>query len=311
MTREQTIRWIWCFCHLAVAAFVQAGSHGSLSVTALSHLLLFDALGAFLCVVVDISRNFEVWNRSSISHPFGLERSEVLAGLAMSIILLFMGLDLLSHGLKHALENSGHTSHHVHPEGELGHITAGTINLAALAAILSTMVSASMLGNHARIGRAIRFPSFFPDSVRNPSHLLPVSLSFFLLILPLLGIEMSPLFDAVLGFGYAASMVVLGGRLCYAVGRMLLMSYSGSGIKEVLYDLETDAAVSAVEEAKVWQVHYGLCMANFKLRIRQMDQADRLRERVSSLVRNRLGGGYGQGSRGVKWEVSTQITLDA
>jgi hypothetical protein len=89
------------------------------------------------------------------------------------------------------------------------------------------------------------------------------------------------------------------------------MSYSGSGIKEVLYELETDAAVSAVEEAKVWQVHYGLCMANFKLRVRQIDQADRLRERVSSLVRNRLGGGYGQGSRGVKWEVSTQITLDA
>ena len=92
MTREQRIRWLWCFGHLAVAGYVQTSAHESLSMTTLSHLLFFDALGAFLCVAVHVSRNFEVWNRSTISHPFGLERSEVLAGLAMSIILLFMGI---------------------------------------------------------------------------------------------------------------------------------------------------------------------------------------------------------------------------
>ena len=40
--------------------------------TALSHLILFDALGATLCVAVDVLGNFEVWKRPSIRHPFGL-----------------------------------------------------------------------------------------------------------------------------------------------------------------------------------------------------------------------------------------------
>jgi hypothetical protein len=89
---------------------------------------------------------------------------------------------------------------------------------------------------------------------------------------------------------------------------MLLMSYSGPGVSDIMYDLETDPAVRTVEEAKFWQVHYGLCQANLKLRVRNLEEIGRLRDRVSSMVRNRLGGGYGNG--GQKWEVSTQITLE-
>lgn len=32
---------------------------------------MFDALGASVCVVVDVLSNFEVWKRSSVRHPFG------------------------------------------------------------------------------------------------------------------------------------------------------------------------------------------------------------------------------------------------
>jgi divalent metal cation (Fe/Co/Zn/Cd) transporter len=308
MTKEQRNRWLWCFGHLAVAAYVQTCAHESLSMTTLSHLLFFDALGAFLCVAVQVSRNFEVWNRSTISHPFGLERSEVLAGLAMSIILLFMGIDLISHGLTHALEDDGHHESHHHD-----HDSPENRAIAALLAVLSTILSAVVLGNHGRIGQAIDislFQAFLPASARNPSHFLPISLSLILFFLPLLGIHMSSRADAILGFVYALGMVALGSRLCYGVGRMLLMSYSGTGVREVVQELSGDGAVSSVEEAKVWQVHYGLCMANFKLRVRGADQVDRLRDRVSSLVRNRLGGGYGDGSKGVRWEISTQITID-
>ena len=54
-----------------VAAYVQWSAHGSLSMTALSRLLFFDAAGAVACVVVDMMGNFEVWKRSSLKHPFG------------------------------------------------------------------------------------------------------------------------------------------------------------------------------------------------------------------------------------------------
>ena len=71
ITGEQKSRLVWCFCHFMVAAYVQWSAHSSLSMTALSRLLFFDAAGAVACVVVDMMGNFEVWKRSSLKHPFG------------------------------------------------------------------------------------------------------------------------------------------------------------------------------------------------------------------------------------------------
>jgi hypothetical protein len=35
---------------------------------------------------------------------------------------------------------------------------------------------------------------------------------------------------------------------------------------------------------------------------------NKLRDRITNLIKSRLGGGYGSG--GQKWEVSTQLTLE-
>jgi hypothetical protein len=74
-------------------------------------------------------------------------------------------------------------------------------------------------------------------------------------------------------------------------------------VVDVVQEIEDDRGVSAVEEAKFWQVHYGLCMANLKLRFRGggADEMQRVRQRVTSLVRQKLGG---------KWEVSLQMGLE-
>jgi divalent metal cation (Fe/Co/Zn/Cd) transporter len=281
--------------------------------TALSHLLFFDALSAILCTTVDVGRNFEVWTRSSLRNPFGLERSELVAGLAMSIVLLFMGLDLISHGLTHGLENAGgHVPHHAHSHER---ISPGSIDTAALAAILSTLVSAASLGNHSRIGRAIhpsKLPGWIPAVLRNPSHLLTLSCSTLLLLLPWLSTQVYAWFDNALAFTIAFAMIVLGGRLCYSLGCVLLMSFPGrdsDDIKDLVADLWDDDAISGVEEAKIWQVHYGLCMANFKIKVRQQDAIQRVREKISSLVKSRLAGDAANG-RGVKWEISSMISVD-
>lgn len=308
MSKEQRLRLAWCFCHLLIAGLVQWEAHESLAMTVLSRLLLYDALGAFLCVGVDVGSNFEVWKRSTIRHPFGFERSEVVAGLGMSVGLLFMGLDLISHGLTHTLEGKGgHEAHHAHDHERL---SPGSIDLSALAAITSTLVSALVLKNHARIGKVMRLNAIanLPSVLSNPSHFLTLSCSALLLLLPLLSIQMYVWLDRTLSFSVAIAMVALGWIQGWTLGKMLMMSYSGPGVSDVLHELETDPAISAVEEAKFWQVHYGLCQANLKLRVRSLDDMARLRDRVGSMVRNRLGGGYGSG--GQKWEVSTQMVLD-
>ena len=293
---------------MMVAAYTLWSASGSLALTALSHLICFDSLSALICVAVDVLSNFEVWKRSSIRHPFGLERADVLAGFAMSVFLLFMGMDLISHNLQHVLEGLGHEPHHSH---EHERISPGGVDLASLLAIVSTVVSALGLKNHARIGKLMRFAYIetLPSILSNPSHFLTITCSSLLLLLPLLSVQMYTWLDRVLSGFVAVSMCILGSRLVYTLGLMLLMSHTGTGVHDVIRDIETDPSVMAIEEAKFWQVHYGLCMANLKLRVRGTDEnTARLRERVISLIKTRLGGGYGAG--GQKWEVSTQLTVE-
>ncbi|KAL8706843.1 MAG: hypothetical protein Q9201_000111 [Fulgogasparrea decipioides] len=308
MSREQNTRFWWSICHMMVAAYTLWSAEGSLALTALSHLTLFDSLGAMLCVAVDVLGNFEVWKRSSIRHPFGLERAEVLAGFAMSVLLLFMGMDLISHNLEHVLESMGHEAHYSHDHER---VSPGEIDTASLLTIISTLISAFALGNHARIGKAMRFAYIesLPSILANPSHFLTISCSTMLLLLPLLSIQVYLWLDRALSCTIAVSMCVLGFRLVKALGFMLLMSYAGNGVQDVMRDIETDPSVSGIEEARFWQVHYGLCMANLKLRVRGTeDGLVKLSERVTSLIKNRLGGGYGNG--GQRWEVTTQLNLD-
>jgi Co/Zn/Cd efflux system component len=312
MTSNQKARLAWCICHFLIAGYVQWSASGSLAMTALSRLLFFDAAGAIACVLVETMGNFEVWKRSSVKHPFGLERLDVLVGFGLAVFIGFMGLDVLSHGIQHSLENLG--SHVAHSPHAHRRISAGSVDVAALLAIVVTLISALVLKNHARIGKAMRveFISCWGTVLSNPSHLITLSCSTLLLLLPLLSIQAYHWFDAAMSFFIAIAMIGLGVRLGTSLSSILLMSYSApagsASIKDVISEIETDKSVSAVQDAKFWQVHYGLCMANLTLRYRAGDYGldlAKTRERISSLVRNRLGGGYGSG--GLKWEVSIQL----
>jgi divalent metal cation (Fe/Co/Zn/Cd) transporter len=228
----------------------------------------------------------------------------------MSVFLLFMGFDLISHNLKHVLESLGtHQPHHPHSHQR---VSPGSVDSAALLSIIATLTSAYGLKNHARIGKIMRFAyiSSLPSVLSNPSHFLTLSCSTVMLLLPLLTITLYLWLDRLLCTIIAISMFALGVRLAIAQGLMLLMSYSGKGVSEVMYEVAKEPMILHVEEARFWQVHYGLCMANLKLRVRGDDiSLQKLRERLNFLVKNRLGGGYGNGA-GVKWEVTTEFMID-
>lgn len=343
MHKDQRARLYWCICHGLVAAYVFFSAGGSLAMTALSHLIFFDVGSAAICVGVDVLGNFEVWRRSSIRHPFGLQRAEVLAGFAMSVFLVFGGFDLLSHNCKHILEGVGsHAPHHPHghAHGADHAVSAGEVDVASLAAALSTMVSAYGLKNHARIRRVMRpsyLTTFLPEILANPFHSLTLFFSFLMLLLPLLSVDSFVWLDGLICAAIAVSMFVLGTRLAIAQGLMLLMSYNGrqtltpsipgssatnagtstfadrsADTEGVLREIESEPAVSRVDEAQFWQVHYGLCMATVKLCItRGCDDAalSQLRQRVRRIVQNHLGEGYGKGGP-LRWEVTLQLSTD-
>jgi Co/Zn/Cd efflux system component len=226
----------------------------------------------------------------------------------MSIFLLFGGMDLISHNLQHVLEDLGnHQAHrpHVHERASIG-----SVDIAAILGVMATLISAYGLKNHKRMGKALRLKSmsWLPSVLANPSHFLTLSCSGMLVILPLLSITLYIWLDRLLSITIAFSMVFLGYRLVKNLGFMLLMSYSGEGVAEVMKDIAADPAVTSIDESRFWQVHYGLCMANLKLRVRgSEDSFADVRERITRLVKTKLGGSYGSPR---KWEVSTQLTLD-
>ena len=316
MQKHQKTRLYWSLCHLTAAIFIFFKSDGSLSAMALSHLVFFDAGSAAVCVAVEVLGNFEVWKRSTIRHPFGLERAEVLAGFAMSIFLLFGGFDLISHNLKHFLETLGnHEAHHQHSHDP---VSSGSIDIVAAISIVSTIVSAYGLKNHSRIAKVMRvsYLASLPSILSNPFHFLTLLFSGIVAVLPLLSIALYTWLDRLICAVISLAMFGLGFRVAIAQGLMLLMSYGGNngnaGVSAVLGEVEADPVISRVEEAQFWQVHYGLCMANLKVRVSKgCDEAalQKLRNRMSSLVQNRLGEGYGLGGN-IRWEVTLQTTSE-
>lgn len=317
MTPHQTMRLIWCACHFLVSGYVQFSASGSLSMTALSRLLLFDAAGATVCVAVDVMSNFEVWQRGSLKHPFGLERADVLAGFGMAVFIGFMGLDIVSHGVQHALENLGdHVPHNAHSHSRA---SAGAVDLDCLLAIAVTLISAIGLKNHSRLGRAMRMPwlANWGRILGNPSHFLTLSVSVLLFFLPLFSEETYNMVDIILSLCIAGVMITFGTRLGASLAAMLLMSYRHPtdplAARNVIKGLESDPGVSVIEEVRIWQVHYGLCMANLKLRYRPAsgygDEVLRIRQRVTSLIRSHLGSVYGEG-KGPRWDVSVQLAVE-
>lgn len=316
MHKDQRRRLYWSLCHLAVAMFVFFKSEGSLAAMALSHLVFFDAGSAAVCVLVDVLGNFEVWRRSSIRHPFGLERAEVLAGFAMSVFLMFGGFDLVSHNLKHFLEGLGnHEAHHSHSHDEL---PAASVDLVAAAAIISTLLSAYGLQNHARIAKVMRvsYLAHLPSILSNPFHFFTLFFSALIALLPLLSITLYTWLDRLICGVIALAMFALGFRVAIAQGLMLLMSYGGhggnDGVTSVIREIEGDSSVTRVDDAQFWQVHYGLCMANLRISVTKgYDEVSlgKLRSRISSLIQNRLGEGYGNGGN-TRWEVTIETSND-
>jgi len=253
----------------------------------------------------------------------------------MSVFLLFMGFDIISHAAEHLLEGwwkDGGRGGHTHEE-HIARVTAGSIDVAALAALAVTTVSALLLKNHARIGRGsspaetprfaardanrraamhIAALSHLPSILSNPSHLLTIATSTLILLIPLLSLPQSSYLDRALALTMALSMIAIGTRLARVLGSMLLMSHSCGAdvVPKVVGEISKDLAVREVLEARFWQAHHGLCIATLKVVMEAGIEEARLRERVGRLVRERLGGVYGgvKGGQGARWEVSVAIT---
>ncbi|CAN6658466.1 hypothetical protein TRVA0_030S01662 [Trichomonascus vanleenenianus] len=307
MARDQRIRFGWCACHFFVAVLVYNIDLPFTAISALAHLLFYDAMGATLCAAVDVLSNFDVWKQASIHHPFGLERIEVLAGFALAISLVFMGGDIMSHAIQDVAAffyTSGHThAHHGHSHGgENDPAIEGFSSLVfrVILALVVTIVSAIGLDNHSRIARTMRrqydadpyAKLSLPSVLSNPSHLMTVTFSLAVLLFPVMGPSGYTLIDTVLTPIIAGSMCYVGWGLAKTLGGMLVMSYSGpDNIEEIETEIRRNPLVTSVSCVSFWQVHHELWLASMKVVMTGTEDDEMLlRKEAADIVRDIMSG---------------------
>lgn len=302
MSKEQKVRITWGAFHLFVTILVYKTQSPYTALSALAHLLFYDAMGALMCAVVDIIGNFDVWKLSSIHFPFGLERAEVLAGFALSILLIFMGGDIMSHCIQEFVGTlyggeAAHSHGHSHNHGDEGMIHWTRITITVCLAIIVTIVSAVGLDNHTRISRALRNSgqapafSYLPWILSNPSHFVTVTFSAMILVFPFVADNTRRVIDTILTPCIAGSMCYMGWMLAKSLGGMMVMSFPGENrIDEVEQEVLKLPSVVSVSNISVWQVHHSVWLACMKVVMNGSEaQEQHIRERASRLIQDIMG----------------------
>lgn len=284
MSRDQFIAVLCSLAYLfAVIPLLIVDSPFN-AVPALARLLFHDAVAALICSVVGILSNFDVWNRSSVHLPFGLQRAEVLAGYALSVSSIFMGADILSHLVQDAVQALcveglfniyTHTYTHFHSH----HSHTNLYSLSHTPTLLAAFVTSNSVNK--------QIDSTFCNKFKNTSHILSTCFSIAILLYPIIAQPILQLIDTLLTLLISASMCYIGWTLAKSLAGMLVMSYPGEDCTD---DIATQVAklshVTSVENISIWKVHHSLWLACMKIKmIGSRQDENTVREDAARLVK--------------------------
>ncbi|OLL26679.1 putative zinc transporter zrg17 [Neolecta irregularis DAH-3] len=308
MTTRQKIRIFVGALHILAAIMIWRESEYSLSSSALGYFVLFDALSSLVGTWGVIMANFKVWRESTLTNSYGLQRREVLLEFSLASSLLFMGIYVVKEITEHwvirfSIGDIYPTTLSDRPAGE-----PSTVKFSIMLGILSTVCSMIFCNNHSRFAKYIRLPaiSSLPSFFSNAFHLATLSSSIILLLAPLFGTSAEHPLDICLASVIAAQMCTFGYQLAKVLGGMLLMTYPNRDVTTCVRELSHDSNIVSIEQCEIWQPHHDICVANVFARVKGGDNAEKhARERITKIIRDNLGGGYGAGGN-AKWEVTVE-----
>lgn len=185
LTSIQKIKLAWCSVHIfsVIALFVIGIKFNNSVLLTLSHLCFYDMMSNLIVVIVDIMTNFQCWTNSSLQYPFGLGRIEVLIGFGLSVSLIFVGGDLISHLLEEIIINLiiGDTNdnedriHHSHnSSSDSNTLSSFNFELLIIFTVILTVVSSNLLLSTKKLS--------FTNSLFSKNHLIKSSTNLLTLL---------------------------------------------------------------------------------------------------------------------------------
>ncbi|CCG81496.1 Cation efflux family protein family [Taphrina deformans PYCC 5710] len=304
-TTDQCIQLLWATFHLLIGFGVMKYNTASLAVSSLSKCITFDAFGIASTTVFKVLEQYPVWTNSSIKHPFGLKRAEVIVRFASAVYLTYSGVELIREVVERLIIGGGHGHG---PTDEI-HIDPHALNtdfmpISMMATIFITVFAAVMFGNHSQLSQVMDLDTF-PRMLRNPFYLLTILPAAALLAITMMDLHLHGFVDRSIALGIAAALMYIGLVLTFRLGSILLMTYPSSSVAALFDAVENDDSVAHVE-GKVWQVWTGLVVVSMRVSVRGGESVEtRVRERIVRYTRDVLGGGYGSG-KSIRFEVKVE-----
>lgn len=304
-TTDQRMQVVWAIFHLAISLAVMKYNGASLAASSLSKCIAFDAFGIFSAAIFEILDHFPVWQSSSIKHPFGLKRAEVVVRFGAAVYLTYSGVELVREVVERLIIGGGHghgptDAIHLDPHS----LSTDFMSVSMITTVGITLFAAVVFDNHGQLCQALDLENL-PRILHNPFHLLTLVPAIVLLVLCVLGLDLHGFVDRSIAAAIALSLMWIGLILIYRLGSILLMTYPSSAIESLYEEVENDDSVAYVE-GKVWQVWTGLVVVSLKAAIRGGESSEvRVRERITRYTRDILGGGYGSG-RAIRFEVKVE-----
>ncbi|KAF9190278.1 Endoplasmic reticulum zinc transporter [Haplosporangium sp. Z 11] len=205
--------------------------------------------------------------KSTVKHPFGVQRFEILFGLFNAIFLLFIGMNMLKESLEHLMLEDDH-----HGGSDHGAVVRVPI-FWSLVGLGATLVSSLGYQNHKQFCQLLNSGSLLStQSTFNrpePSKFVALSRNQFTLTtlgcaIGVLVVAMFPRMDALdklIAIAQSVVMFSLGGPLAKVLGMILLQTTpprARENVEEAIRQLSgSNPAILKLERAHVWTNTFG------------------------------------------------------
>lgn len=267
MPKQKTMfTWILVHSTIAIFTWLSGMRAGSLSIIGLSYMLLFDAFGILNIFVSSVIHTDNKMKKSTVKHPFGVQRFEILFGLFNAIFLLFIGMNMLKESLEHLMLEDDHHG------GDYGAVVRVPV-FWTLVALGATLVSSLGYQNHKQFCLLLNANGHVSTQAAfgrsDSSKLVSLASNKFTLtslacVVGVLLVAMFPKFDALdkmIAIGQSIVMFSLGGPLAKVLGMLLLQTTPPRAmetIEDTVRQLSAvNPAILRMERAHVWTNTFG------------------------------------------------------
>ncbi|KAG0062580.1 Endoplasmic reticulum zinc transporter [Linnemannia elongata] len=236
------------------------------AIIGLSYMLLFDAFGILNIFVSSVIHTDIKMKKSTVKHPFGVQRFEILFGLFNAIFLLFIGMNMLKESLEHLMLEDDHHG------GDHGAVVRVPV-FWTLVALGATLVSSLGYQNHKQFCLLLNANGHVSTQAAfgrsDSSKLVSLASNKFTLtslacVVGVLLVAMFPKFDALdkmIAIGQSIVMFSLGGPLAKVLGMLLLQTTPPRAmetIEDTVRQLSAvNPAILRMERAHVWTNTFG------------------------------------------------------